>query len=156
MKLQTVVGTLFSLFVAASAAPTASNSNTLRLSGAQLNSLIDVLQVNGVGNTLIVDPSINCTVAYTLSLSKLPPFALSRRWRLANPWIQAPLDLHTRLNFRAWIFRTARTQPPKGLGERDHQRLALMWNAGYHQLSSWATVACHNGGSSMYVPSRSN
>lgn len=64
MKFQLALGTLVSLFMAANAAPTASQSSELKLSGSQLQSLASVLNVNDVAET------ISCTVAYSLALSK--------------------------------------------------------------------------------------
>lgn len=67
------LGILSALFIAATAAPTQQNANqvnSVEMTGRQLEPLIDVLRVHGLGNALIVDPSITCTVSYTLALSR--------------------------------------------------------------------------------------
>lgn len=67
-------GTLFTLLVAASAAPFREQSSQVaKFSGNQLQSLLSVLAVHNVHGALDVDQNISCTVAYTLALSILPP-----------------------------------------------------------------------------------
>ncbi|KAJ5707900.1 hypothetical protein N7488_007701 [Penicillium malachiteum] len=73
MKAQTIAVTLFSIFVAASAAP-ASGTKTVELSGSQLNS---ALQKHGKAASFDVNQVINCTVSYTLALSTGgPPYTI--------------------------------------------------------------------------------
>lgn len=67
-------GTLFTLLVAASAAPFRESSNQVaKFSGSQLQSLLNVLAIHNVHGALDVDQNISCTVAYTLSLSICHP-----------------------------------------------------------------------------------
>ncbi|KAJ5699024.1 hypothetical protein N7462_001029 [Penicillium macrosclerotiorum] len=73
MKVQSI---LFSLFVAASAAPSATASKSLEFSGSQLKGVINVLNSYGKGNIPAADQIINCTVTYTLSLSTGPPYTI--------------------------------------------------------------------------------
>ncbi|CAI7620681.1 unnamed protein product [Penicillium pancosmium] len=71
-------GTLFTLLVAASAAPFRESSNQVaKFSGSQLQSLLSVLAVHNVHGALDVDQNISCTVAYSLSLSTTgPPYTI--------------------------------------------------------------------------------
>lgn len=66
MKAQTVVATLISVCVAASAVPASSGYKTVELSGSQLQS---ALAKSNKGASFDVDQVINCTVSYTLALS---------------------------------------------------------------------------------------
>ncbi|KAJ5988171.1 hypothetical protein N7481_003381 [Penicillium waksmanii] len=70
-------GTLFTLLVAASAAPFRESHQVAKFSGSQLQSLLSVLAVHNVHGALDVDQNISCTVAYSLSLSTTgPPYTI--------------------------------------------------------------------------------
>ncbi|KAJ5631827.1 uncharacterized protein N7484_011927 [Penicillium longicatenatum] len=74
MKAQTVIATLFSVCVAASAVPASSGYKTVELSGSQLKS---ALAKYNKGGSLDVNQVINCTVSYTLALSSGgPPYTI--------------------------------------------------------------------------------
>lgn len=66
MKAQTVIATLFSVCVAASAVPASSGYKTVELSGSQL---VSALAKANKGASFDVNQVINCTVSYTLALS---------------------------------------------------------------------------------------
>ncbi|KAF3384320.1 hypothetical protein F1880_001854 [Penicillium rolfsii] len=78
MKAQTVLGALVSFLVAANATSSDVDMKSLKLSGAELQNLADMVERHGLAGRLAADQSINCTVAYTLALSTTgPPYTLS-------------------------------------------------------------------------------
>jgi hypothetical protein len=70
MKAQTILGVLIPFLVTANAASSDAGMKSLRLSGAELQDLADVVKSHGLADKVATDQSINCTVAYTLALSK--------------------------------------------------------------------------------------
>ncbi|KAJ6084575.1 hypothetical protein N7486_011375 [Penicillium sp. IBT 16267x] len=74
MKAQTVIATLFSVCVAASAVPANNGYKTVQLSGSQLKSAFAKF---GKDASLDVNQVINCSVSYTLALSAGgPPYTI--------------------------------------------------------------------------------
>jgi hypothetical protein len=77
MKAQTILGALIPLLVTVNAASSDAGVKSLRLSGAELQNLANVVKSHGLADKFAADQSINCTVAYTLALSKTIPADVS-------------------------------------------------------------------------------
>lgn len=71
MKAQTILGALLPVLLTASAASSDDSMKTVRLSGAELRNLVDVIKSHGLADKLAANQNINCTVAYTLALSNI-------------------------------------------------------------------------------------
>lgn len=69
MKAQSILGALIPFLVTANAASRDADVKSLRLSGAELQNLADMVKSHGLADRLAADQSINCTVSYTLALS---------------------------------------------------------------------------------------
>ncbi|KAJ5890481.1 uncharacterized protein N7473_006709 [Penicillium subrubescens] len=68
MRTLTILGALIPFLVTANAASSDAGVKTLRLSGAELQNLADVVKSHSLVDKLAADQSITCIVAYTLAL----------------------------------------------------------------------------------------
>lgn len=71
MKAQAILGALLPVLLTANAATSDESMKTVRLSGAELENLADVIKSHGLADKLAANQNISCTVAYTLALSNI-------------------------------------------------------------------------------------
>jgi hypothetical protein len=71
MKAQVIFGALLPFFLYVNAASNDQSVKTLRLSGAELKDLADLVKSHGLADRLAADQSISCSVNYTLALSNI-------------------------------------------------------------------------------------
>jgi hypothetical protein len=81
MKAQAILGALLPVLLTANAASIDESVKTVRLSGAELRKLAEVVESHGLVDMLVANQNISCTVAYTLALSNVIRADLSH-WQI--------------------------------------------------------------------------